>query len=192
MRFAQLPLAGLFQVDLDLMEDERGFFARLHCEREFAEHGLAAHVVQTSLSYTARRGTVRGMHFQWPPARESKVVRCIRGWIFDVVIDLRPESATFGHHFAADLSATNRSALFIPAGLAHGFQTLEDECEVLYQMSDFHVPALSAGVRWNDPAFAIEWPLPCTQIHARDGAYPNFDPAAFREELAGRGGWRAG
>jgi dTDP-4-dehydrorhamnose 3,5-epimerase len=191
MRFAETQIGGLFQVDLDLIADERGFFTRLHCERDFADNGLAAHVVQTSLSFTSRRGAVRGMHFQWPPARESKLVRCIRGRVFDAVIDLRPGSSTFGQHFAVELSSTNHSAVFIPPGLAHGFQTLEDSCEVLYQMTDFHAPVLSTGVRWNDPAFAIAWPLPCSQIHSRDAAYPDFDPVRFADELGRHGVWGA-
>lgn len=192
MRLAELLIGGLFRIDLDLIEDERGLFARLHCERELAENGLAAHMVQTSVSSTSRRGTVRGMHFQWPPAHESKLVRCIRGKVFDVVIDLRPESSTFGHHCAIELSSANRLAVFIPPGLAHGFQTLEDSCEMLYQMTDFHVPALSTGVRWNDPAFAIAWPLPCSLIHPRDAGYADFNPVRFGDELRRHGDWSAG
>jgi dTDP-4-dehydrorhamnose 3,5-epimerase len=189
MHFAPTAIDGVFRVELDVMSDERGFFARLHCEREFEAHGLATRAVQTSLSYTARRGTVRGLHFQWPPARESKLVRCLRGRIFDVVVDLRPGSASRGRHVAVELDGARRSALAIPPGVAHGFQTLEDGCEVLYQMSDFHAPALSAGVRWNDPAFGIAWPLPCALIHQRDAAYPDYDPAQFAREVEARGGW---
>ena len=190
MRFSAGGIGGVCRVELDVQSDERGFFARLHCEHELAEHGLAARAVQTSLSYTARRGTVRGMHFQWPPANESKLVRCLRGRIFDVVVDLRADSATYGRHMAVELSGLDRAGLFIPQGVAHGFQSLEDDCEVLYQMSDFHAPALSSGVRWNDPAFAIPWPLPCELINERDARYADFDPAHFAVEVAVRGGWR--
>ena len=189
MRFSETELAGVLRVDLEPLSDERGSFARLHCEREFAERGLAGRMVQTSASHTARRGTVRGMHFQWPPARESKLVRCIRGRIFDAVIDLRPDSSSFGQHIALELSAANRVALYISPGLAHGFQTLDEDCEVLYQMGDFYASALSSGLRWNDPAFGIAWPLPCTCIHERDAAYRDFDPSRFAREVEERGGW---
>jgi dTDP-4-dehydrorhamnose 3,5-epimerase len=189
MRFSECGLAGVLRVEADPFVDARGSFARLHCEREFGQRGLPARMVQTSLSRSSARGTVRGMHFQWPPAREGKLVRCLRGRIFDAVIDLRPSSATFGRHISMELGESAPAALFIPPGLAHGFQTLEDDCEVLYQMSDFYAPALAAGVRWNDPAFGIQWPLPCTALHERDATIADFDAARFSSEVAGRGGW---
>lgn len=191
MRFTPTELAGVVRVDLEPVEDARGFFARLYCEREFAAHGLLSKVAQSSLSQTAKKGTVRGMHFQWPPAQEAKLVRCVRGCIFDAVVDLRPESSTLGRHVALELSAANRTALFIPPGFAHGFQTLEPDCEVLYQMSDFYAPDLASGVRWNDTAFGIAWPLPCVAIHERDANYPDFDAAGHAREVARRGGWGA-
>lgn len=189
MRFIPTELAGVVRVDLEPVVDARGFFARLYCEREFETHGLQGRVAQTSLSQTKQQGTVRGMHFQWPLAQEAKLVRCVRGRIFDAVIDLRPNSATFGRHVAFELSAANRAALYIPPGLAHGFQTLDNDCEVLYQMSDFYAPDLASGVRWNDPAFGIAWPLPCAAIHERDATYPDFDSAAHAGELARHGTW---
>jgi dTDP-4-dehydrorhamnose 3,5-epimerase len=176
MQFQPLSLSGVVQVDAEPAADERGAFARLHCEREFADHGLVARMVQTSVSLSRRRGTLRGMHWQRAPSREAKLVRCMRGSVLDVVIDLRPDSATFLQHIAIELAAATRRALYIPPGLAHGFQTLEDEVEVLYQMSDFYDPTLAAGVRWNDPAFGIAWPLPVSTIHERDATYPDFDP----------------
>lgn len=191
MRFTPTELAGVVRIDLEPVEDARGFFARLYCEREFAANGLLSKVAQSSLSQTTQQGTVRGMHFQWPPVQEAKLVRCVRGRIFDAVVDLRPESATLGRHIALELSAANRTALFIPPGLAHGFQTLEPDCEVLYQMSDFYAPDLASGVRWNDPAFGISWPLPCAAIHERDANYPDFDAAGHAREVARRGGWGA-
>jgi dTDP-4-dehydrorhamnose 3,5-epimerase len=191
MRFRDTDFAGVVQVDVEPLSDARGSFARFHCEREFAERGMAAHLVQTSVSRTTRRGTVRGMHFQWPPAQESKLIRCIRGRIYDAVIDLRPGSASFGRYIALELSAEDCAAIYVPPGLAHGFQTLEDDCEVLYQMGDFFAPDLSSGVRWDDPAFGIAWPLPCTAIHERDAAYPDFDPVQFSRIVDDRGGWGA-
>jgi dTDP-4-dehydrorhamnose 3,5-epimerase len=189
MRFSECSLAGVFRVEPEPHIDARGSFARLHCEREFGQRGLTARMVQTSLSRSKAEGTVRGMHFQWPPARESKLVRCLRGRIFDAVIDLRPASATFGRHFSMELSASEQTALFIPPGLAHGFQTLEDECEVLYQMTDYYTPELSGGVRWDDAAFGIAWPLPCSALHERDAAFLDFNAARFAHEVAERGGW---
>lgn len=190
MRFSECGLAGVFRIEAEPHVDDRGSFARLHCEREFGQRGLAARMVQTSLSRSMTRGTVRGMHFQLPPARESKLVRCLRGRIFDAVIDLRPASVTFGQHISLELSATKQDALFIPPGLAHGFQTLDDACEVLYQMTDFYAPDLAGGVRWDDAAFGIAWPLPCSTLHERDASYADFDAVRFAREVDERGGWK--
>jgi dTDP-4-dehydrorhamnose 3,5-epimerase len=129
------------------------------------------------------------MHFQLPPARESKLVRCLRGRIFDAVIDLRPASATFGRHISVELNATKQDALYVPPGLAHGFQTLEADCEVLYQMTDFYAPDLARGVRWDDAAFGIAWPLPCSTLQERDASYADFDAERFARSVAEHGGW---
>jgi dTDP-4-dehydrorhamnose 3,5-epimerase len=189
MRFSECSLPGVFRIDADPHRDARGSFVRLHCEDEFARHGLPGRMVQTSISRSAARGTVRGMHFQWPPAEEHKLVRCLRGRVFDVLIDLRPASRSYGRHMAVDLNADDLGALFVPPGVAHGFQTLEDDCEVIYQMTDIYVADRSGGVRWNDAAFGIAWPLPCTVIHPRDESYADFDAARFAESVARRGTW---
>ncbi len=187
MQFEFLKLAGAARVRMQRHTDERGFFARSFCAQEFRAHGLPADFVQSSVSWNARRGTVRGLHFQWPPSREGKLVRCLRGAVFDVLLDLRPDRGSFLAHCAVELSEDNRDAVFIPAGMAHGFQTLTDDAEVLYQMSDFHAPELAAGVRWNDPAFAIRWPVTTgVTIAPRDAAYTDFDARLFTAELARR------
>lgn len=186
MLFEKLPIAGATLVKMQRHEDERGFFARSVCVEEFRAHALQGAFVQSSISWNRSRGTVRGLHFQWPPSCEAKLVRCLRGAIYDVVLDLRPQEATYLTHYAAVLDESNRDALFIPPGLAHGFQTLADECEVLYQMTDFHAPELAAGVRWDDPAFGIQWPLAQPRvIAARDAGYPDFARSSFEAQLAG-------
>jgi dTDP-4-dehydrorhamnose 3,5-epimerase len=184
MRFEALELSGAALVKLERLPDERGFFARSTCAEEFRAHGLPAEFVQSSISWNRRRGTLRGMHFQWPPSREGKLVRCLRGAIHDVLLDLRPAEPTYLRHHAVVLDQENRDAVFIPSGVAHGFQTLADDSEVLYQMTDFHAPALAAGVRWNDTAFGIRWPIGDDIVIApRDASYPDFDPRAFEVEL---------
>jgi dTDP-4-dehydrorhamnose 3,5-epimerase len=189
MRFEALPVAQAFLVRLEPHADARGFFARTFCVEEFAAAGLPTALVQASISSNARRGTVRGMHFQWPPSREAKLVRCVRGALLDVLLDLRPGSPSYLRHVAVELSEANRDAVFIPDGVAHGFQTLADATEVLYQMTDVYAPALAAGVRWNDPAFRIRWPLADgIVVSERDAGYPDFDRAAFEAELARRRG----
>ena len=188
MRFSSLKLRGAALIGIEPLRDERGFFARTACVREFQAHGLRGEFVQSSISSNARRGTLRGMHFQWPPSREDKLVRCLRGAIFDVLLDLRPGEPTFLKHQTVELTAESRDAVYVPAGVAHGFQTLADDTEVLYQMTDFHAPGLAAGVRWNDPAFGISWPHGLgLVIAARDAAYPDFSPDAFRAELQRHG-----
>jgi dTDP-4-dehydrorhamnose 3,5-epimerase len=175
VRFAETPLAGAFVIDLEPSADERGFFARAWCEREFASHGLVTRLVQSSISYNASAGTLRGMHYQVEPYPEVKIVRCTSGAIFDVIIDLRPDSPTFAQHFATVLSAANRKQLYIPTYFAHGFQTLENGTEVVYQMSEFYYPECARGVRWNDPAFGISWPAAEVRIMTeRDATYPDF------------------
>lgn len=176
-QFIQTPLAGVWVIDLDMISDERGWFARTFDAEEFRAHGMNGEVVQCNASFNVRRHTLRGMHYQAEPYGESKLVRCVRGKIFDVAVDLRRDSATFCAWHGVELGAENRLALYIPAGMAHGFQTLADDSEVLYQMGEHYVPEAGRGVRWDDPAFAIAWPsAPEGRIIAeKDRAYPDFD-----------------
>ena len=174
MKFEQSPLPGAFVVDLDRKDDERGFFARTFCHDEFSEHGLVADYAQSSVSFNKRKGTLRGMHFQKKPHEETKLVRCTMGAIYDVIVDLRPGSPTQTRWFGIELSAVNRRAFYVPKGFAHGFITLADESEVLYQISTQFHPESAAGVRWNDPAFTIEWPLEAVVMSGRDRSYPDY------------------
>jgi dTDP-4-dehydrorhamnose 3,5-epimerase len=178
MRFEQTPLPGAWRIEIDPLEDERGWFARTFDAAEFGARGIDPAIVQCSASFNARRDTLRGMHYQAEPHGEPKLVRCVRGAIFDVALDLRPGSPTYCRWYGERLSAENRCALHLPAGLAHGFQTLDDGCEVLYQIGRPHVPEAARGVRWDDPAFAIAWPPPVgvRTISVRDRSYPDFDP----------------
>ncbi len=169
------PIPSVHVIDLLKLEDERGFFAEQFSREDFAAHGLNPHVEQINLSYNAARGTLRGLHYQEAPFAEAKVVRCIRGAIFDVVVDLRPASQTFRQWFSVDLTADDRRALYIPEGVAHGFQTLADHTEVQYTVSVPYTPSHYRGVRWDDPAFGIRWPeAPNRTIHPRDRGYPDF------------------
>ncbi len=172
MIFQETPLPGAFLIDLDRIEDERGFFARTRCCREFRVRDLCGDFVQSSISYNKRKGTLRGMHFQVAPHVEVKLVRCTRGSIYDVIVDLRPQSPTFRQWFATELTVENRRALYIPQDFAHGFQTLEDHSEVFYEISEVYSPDCARGIRWNDPAIGIEWPLEVTVISQRDQGYP--------------------
>jgi dTDP-4-dehydrorhamnose 3,5-epimerase len=175
MIFAESPLNGAWLIEPERREDFRGFFARTFCQNEFAEKGLQTQFVQCSVSYNRREGTLRGMHFQAAPAEETKLVRCTRGAIFDVIIDLRRDSPTYKRHLAVELSAENGKELYIPEGFAHGFQTLEDGTEVFYQMTEFFAPEFARGVRWDDPAFGISWPSSRARtILDRDLSYPLF------------------
>lgn len=177
MRFIDTPLVGAWVIELDELADDRGWFARTFDVDEFAERGLDPTVVQCNASFNAREGTLRGMHYQAEPHGESKLVRCVRGAIFDVAIDVRPDSHSRGAWHGVELSAENRRAFYIPAGLAHGFQTLADGSEVLYQMGHRYVPDAARGVRWDDPAFGIDWPAPPAigrLISDRDRAYPDW------------------
>ena len=174
MIFTHTAAAGVVLIEPQEMEDERGFFARSFCAREFRAHGLDPRVAQCNISFNRRKGTVRGLHFQHPPHAEAKLVRCTRGALYDVVVDLRSDSPTFLVHVAVELSASNHRMLYVPEGVAHGFQTLEDDTEVFYQMSAPFVVDAVCGVRWNDPAFAIEWPLEVSAISERDRTYPDF------------------
>jgi dTDP-4-dehydrorhamnose 3,5-epimerase len=176
VRILDTALAGARLVELEPIEDERGFFARSFCRREFEQAGLEPCIVQCNVSFNRRRGTLRGMHFQRAPHAEAKLVRCTRGAVYDVIVDLRPDSPAFRRWLGVELSAENRRALYVPRGFGHGFQSLQDDCEVLYQMSDFYAPQAAGGVRWNDPAFAIRWPIEPPIVSARDAAYPDFAP----------------
>lgn len=174
MIFTETKLHGAFVIEPERLEDERGFFARTWCRQEFAAHGLNSTLAQCSISFNKKRGTLRGMHYQVAPHEEVKLVRCTRGAIYDVIIDLRPDSPTFKQYVAVVLSAENRKMLYIPERVAHGLQTLEEETEIFYQISAFYAPESARGVRWNDPTFAIEWPPAERTINTRDATYPDF------------------
>ena len=176
MRFFETRLHGARLIDLELVKDERGFFSRTFCVREFASHGLETSFVQHSLSHSAKRGTLRGMHLQTPPHGEVKLVECSKGAIWDVIIDIRRQSPTFGQWQGFELTAENRRHLYIPIGFAHGFQTLSDNTEVRYLISEFYEPSAASGLRYDDKAFAISWPLPVTVISDKDRLWPDFEP----------------
>jgi dTDP-4-dehydrorhamnose 3,5-epimerase len=176
VRFSETSLPGAFVVELEQLGDERGFFARSFCVREFEEHGLDPYIAQCNVSHNLRKGTLRGMHYQVPPAAETKLVRCTRGAIYDVIIDLRPDSPAYCKWQSFELSVANGRALYIPEGFAHGFQTLEDDSDVLYQMSEYYAPGQARGVRWDDPAFGIEWPVAGPIMSEKDRAYEDFRP----------------
>jgi dTDP-4-dehydrorhamnose 3,5-epimerase len=184
--FTPTTLKGAWLIEPERRADERGFFARTWCEAEFAAHGLEGHWVQSSVSFNPIRGTLRGLHYQRAPYEEVKLVRCTRGSIYDVAVDLRPESPDFKRHLAVVLTAAEGRALYIPKGFAHGFQTLEDETEVLYCMSQIYVPAAAAGVRWDDRAFGIVWPDGTRTMSERDGSYPDFREAEPVGQSGGR------
>ncbi|WP_449245244.1 dTDP-4-dehydrorhamnose 3,5-epimerase [Desulfobacca acetoxidans] len=171
MIFCETRLKGAFIIELEPIADARGFFARTWCQREFAAHGLKSRFVQCNISYNKKKGTLRGMHYQIAPHAEAKVVRCTRGAIYDVIIDLRPDSLTFKQWLAVELTADNRRMLYIPEEFAHGFQTLEDDTEVFYQMSEFYHPECARGVRWDDEAFGIEWQGEIPIISENDRSY---------------------
>ncbi len=177
MIFTETKLHGAFVIEPELIEDERGFFARTWSQTEFVQHGLNPRVVQTNLSFNQRRGTLRGMHFQAKPHEEAKVVRCTAGSIADVIVDLRPESPTFRQWIKVELSANNRLMLYVPESFAHGFQTLEDDTEVAYQISEYYHPESARGVRWDDPVFGVDWPLEISVISERDRSHPFIDAA---------------
>lgn len=176
MRFTETGLAGAWLIEPEPIEDPRGMFARTYCEREFAAHGIDFHVVQCNTSYSERKGTLRGMHYQEGEAAEDKLVRCTRGALYDVIVDLRLRSATRFKWYAAELSAENRRMLFAPMGFAHGFMTLLDATEVFYQMSAFYQPPAVRGVRWNDPVLRIRWPQGDPILSERDRSYPDLAP----------------
>jgi len=174
MIFLETKIDGVWVIDLEPTADERGWFARTHCAEIFASRGLVSSFAQCSASYNHRRGTLRGLHYQTPPAEEAKLVRCVRGAIFDVVVDLRPKSPTFGQWVSEDLTAENRRALLVPEGCAHGFQTLADDTELFYQISVPYAPAFAKGVRWDDPDLAITWPIDNPIMSERDRNLPGL------------------
>jgi dTDP-4-dehydrorhamnose 3,5-epimerase len=176
MIFKPTPLAGAMIVEPEFRVDDRGGFARSYCAREFSAAGLEALVVQCNISFNHQKGTLRGMHFQRPPASESKLVRCTRGAIFDCIIDLRPDSETYLKHFGIELTDRNHLALFVPKGFAHGYLTLTDDTEITYQVSEFYTPGLESGIRWNDPLFGIKWPAEMLQISPKDAVWPDYQP----------------
>lgn len=174
MRFTETKLAGAYIVDLSPHEDERGFFARTFDAKLLEEHGMNPVIAQANMSYNRRKGTLRGMHMQIAPALESKFVRCVRGALYDVIVDMRPESATYLEHIGVELTAENRRALFVPESFAHGFQTLTDETDAFYEVSQFYTPGTERGLRHDDPAFGIEWPLPVSTISDKDASWDLF------------------
>lgn len=174
MIFTETEIPGAFVIDVKQLEDERGFFARGYCAHEFAEHGLVPQVVQSNISHNIKKGTLRGMHYQVMPFAETKLVRCTRGAIFDVIIDLRTASKTYGRWVGVELTEANYRMLYVPQGFAHGFLTLVDHCEVTYHVSEFYAPNAEQGIRYNDPAFNIRWPLAVAVISEKDGNWPDY------------------
>lgn len=182
MQFHTTRFVGVYLIDLEPRSDDRGFFARAFCRNEMIAHGLSGEVVQANTAYTRQQGTVRGLHYQVPPAAETKLVRCLHGAVYDVIVDLRPESTTYRQHLGVELTADNRRQLVIPAGFAHGYQTLTDDAEILYLVSEFYTPDCERGLRYNDPALGITWPVPVTLVSDKDLGLPDVAslPAAVR------------
>jgi dTDP-4-dehydrorhamnose 3,5-epimerase len=177
MQFIPTPLAGAYLIDLEKRGDDRGFFARAFCEQEFAAQKLVSRFVQVNNSLSAFKGTLRGMHYQLAPKAETKLVRCIRGALWDVILDLRAESPTFGQYFGAELSAENRRMMYVPKGFAHGFITLQDDTEAFYFVDEFYSPEQERGLRWNDPRFGIKWPAEPVVLSDKDRGHKDFYPA---------------
>ena len=175
MIFTETALEGAFIIDLERREDARGFFARVFCQKEFAEHGLKPVIAQANIAFNAKKGTLRGMHFQYPPAAETKLVRCTRGAILDIIVDLRPESPTYLQHVAVELTADNHRALYVPERFAHGYQVLEDATETSYQVGEFYAPEREGGLRYDDPRLGLTWPLPVAEMSPKDAAWPLLD-----------------
>ncbi len=175
MIFKETPLKGAYLIELEKRGDGRGFFARFFCQKEFSEHNLEANFVQVNNSLSALKGTLRGMHYQLPPYQEVKLVRCIKGALFDVILDLRQDSPTFGKSFGHELTEENRTMMYVPKGFAHGFVTTTEDTEVLYMVSAFYAPEHERGIRFNDPAFSIDWPIEPTTVSEKDQSHPDFD-----------------
>ena len=176
MKFLETPLSRAFLIDLEPHGDDRGSFARAFCKKEFAAQGLSPEFVQVNNSVSSLRGTLRGMHYQLPPCAETKLLRCVRGSVWDVIIDLRPNSPTFRQWYGAELSGANRRAMYVPKGFAHGFISLVDDVEVMYFVDEYYAPDHERGIRWNDPTFKIEWPIQPVVISEKDRGHPDFNP----------------
>jgi len=177
MIFKEARLEGAFIVEMEAIRDNRGFFARAWCQKEFEDHGLVSCFVQNNITYSARRGTLRGLHYQIPPHEEPKLVRCTQGAIYDVIVDLRPESPTYMQWLGMELTAENRKMIYMPGGFAHGYQILMDDTEVFYQVGTFYAPQYERGIRWDDPAFAIEWPInPPVVLSEKDKHWTDYLP----------------
>ncbi len=174
MKFTEMGLNGAYVIEIEKLTDERGFFARSYCRNEFEAQGLTPELVQANVSFNIKKGTLRGMHYQISPYEETKLVRCTRGAIFDAIIDLRPESPTYKKWFGVELTADNYKMLYVPEKFGHGFQTLLDNTEVTYQVSQFYTPGAEKGIRWNDPAIGIDWPIPVTVMSAKDKNWPEY------------------
>ena len=174
MIFKETPLQGAFIIEPEILTDERGAFARIFCQKEFKNHGLNPNILQSSISLNKKKYTLRGMHFQKKPHAEAKLVRCSRGLIYDVIVDLRPDSPTYMGWTFIELSLENKRMVYVPEGFAHGFQTLEDNSEIIYQMSQFYSPDHSGGIRWDDPSLKIEWPNEPVVISPKDQNFPDF------------------
>jgi dTDP-4-dehydrorhamnose 3,5-epimerase len=179
MIFTETKLKGAYIIDIERLEDDRGFFARSWCEREFAEHGLETRLVQCNISHNTAKNTLRGMHYQLPPFAEAKLIRCTRGSIYDVLLDLRRNSPSFLQWVAAELNEQNHRMLYVPRGFAHGFLTLTDNTEIFYQMTEFYSPEHARGVRWNDPLFGIDWPRAVRVLSSKDAGYEDSSPDNF-------------
>lgn len=172
MQFTETKLKNAFIIDLELKQDYRGFFARIFCQKEFEAHGIKPLVAQCNLSFNYKKGTLRGMHYQIPPATETKLIRCIKGAIYDVIVDMRPNSPTYLQYIGVELTDKNRRALYVPEMFAHGYQALSNETEVIYQVSEFYTPNTEKGLRYDDPLLKIEWPLPVSEISEKDTNWP--------------------
>lgn len=185
MQFIETPLQGAYLIDLEKKEDERGFFARLFCEKEFEKLGLKSHFVQVNNSFSQKRGTLRGIHYQIPPKGETKLVRCIQGALYDVIIDLRRDSSTYLQWFGAELTYENKRMMYVPEGFGHAFLTLKCDTEALYMVSEFYAPEYERGLRYDDPALLIKWPLEPLVVSEKDRRHPLFDPShhAVHQEI---------
>jgi dTDP-4-dehydrorhamnose 3,5-epimerase len=175
MKFTEAKLKGAFIIEIEKLSDDRGFFARSWCQKEFEDHGLISRLVQTNVSSNRKKGTLRGMHYQMAPYQECKLIRCTRGAIYDMIIDLRPDSATYKHWTGVELTADNYRMFYVPEDFAHGFLTLTDNTEITYQVSQFYAPGSEKGIRFDDPAFNIQWPLEVSVISDKDRTWPDFE-----------------
>lgn len=184
MIFTETKLKGAYIIDLNRIEDDRGYFARMFCQREFEEHGLKATIAQANIAHNAKRGTLRGMHFQYPPAAETKLVRCLRGGIVDIIVDLRPESPTYLEHISIELTGDNGRALFVPERFGHGYQVLEDNTQTSYHVGEFYTPELESGLLYDDPRLRLEWPLPVEEISEKDAKWEPLE--TYEPELRAR------